>query len=133
MDLTLIPLCDIYNHHYDINKTNKRNICDICNMTSSINYNCLNCDVCICDICNYDTIIDNKKIINDIKIKLNYEFENIKKKYDSSLYDVLYYKRTGNIYIYNKIDNSTKRYTHDEQITDVITFKNRIYNCFINK
>ena len=128
MVLELIPVCydkrtilDIDIKCYNVGIV----YCDICNDEIYDYYECKNCEFTVCTTCN--TVVYNKYIIEDMTRFIKKEYEKIKNKYDLAVNDVYYNNKTGNIYIYNKQENTTSIYKHEKEYKS--SYIDRLYKC----
>ena len=121
MDLKLDPLCNYIDHDVEISEigTNK---CDICLINYS-DYKCKNCEYHRCEHCHNDIVKENEIIINNMKQILISEFEKVKAEVGDE-YEIIFYKNTGNIYLHDPVNKTTKRYKHEKQ--------SRFYKCINN-
>ena len=116
MDLTLIPICNHIDHKMEhltslFAHDEKCNICNICNISDPV-YRCENCEFSRCFNCEKLIHDENQNIMNSMKLKLDSEICKIKKTVGPDN-DIIFYKKTGNIYLYNHIHKSTKRHIYN--------------------
>ena len=115
MELNLIPICNLYNHKMEDSDylLDKDIYCDICNNNISY-YRCINCEYVTCIDCQRDIIKENNEILENMKITLCNEFNKISKEVGDK-YEVIFYKETGNIYLHDPINKSTRRYEYENK------------------
>lgn len=124
MEFNLIPICNSENHKMEKSDYLVGNniYCDICNNKISY-FRCKNCEYVTCIDCQKEIFEEDNKIIKNMKNILCDEFTKIQKEVGDK-YEVIYYKNTGNIYIYDPIKRSTKLYKNKNE--------NRFLRC-LNK
>ena len=125
MELNLIPLCDLYDHKMEDTDSNYLLLnsikCDICNINISY-YRCENCEHVTCLDCQRGIINENNKIIKDMKNILCDKITKIQDEVGEK-HEVIFYKKTGNIYIHDPEKKTTRRYLHE---------KSRFFRCLDN-